>query len=38
MGPEARRMGAYIIEEMDRWLAGEPMTYEITREAAIHAA
>jgi phosphoglycerate dehydrogenase-like enzyme len=38
MGPEARRMGAYIIEEMDRWLSGEPMKYEISREAAIHMA
>lgn len=38
MGNEARRMGAYIVGEIDRWLAGEPLEYEITREAAIHAA
>ena len=33
MGPEARRMAAYIIAEMDRWLAGEPLHYEISRKA-----
>lgn len=34
MGPEARRMAAYVIEEIDRWLAGEPLRYEIQRENA----
>jgi len=38
MGPEARRMAAYIIEEMDRWLAGEPLQHEITRAAAAEMA
>lgn len=38
MGPEARRMAAYMIAEMDRWLAGEPMVHEISREAAAYIA
>ncbi|MEX0332794.1 MAG: hydroxyacid dehydrogenase [Puniceicoccaceae bacterium] len=38
MGPEARRMAAYIIDEMDRWLAGEPLHHEISREAVAFIA
>ena len=38
MGPEARRMARYMIGEMDRWLAGKPLRYEITRELAAHIA
>lgn len=34
MGNETRRMAEYILDEMDRWLAGKPLQYEITREAA----
>ena len=34
MGNETKRMAKYIIDEMDRWLAGEPLQWEITREAA----
>lgn len=34
MGGETKRMAKYIIDEMDRWLAGEPLEWEITREAA----
>jgi phosphoglycerate dehydrogenase-like enzyme len=38
MGKEARRMGAYMVGEIDRWLSGESLQYEITREAATSAA
>jgi phosphoglycerate dehydrogenase-like enzyme len=34
MGGEARRLARYMIEEIDRWLAGKPLQWEITREAA----
>jgi phosphoglycerate dehydrogenase-like enzyme len=34
MGGEARRMAWYMIEEIDRWLNGEPLQWEITREMA----
>lgn len=32
LNSECRRMGRVMIEELDRYLAGEPMAYEITRE------
>lgn len=31
---ECRRMGRYMIEEIDRYMAGEPLKWEITREQA----
>jgi phosphoglycerate dehydrogenase-like enzyme len=34
MGGETRRLAKYMIEEIDRWLSGEPLLWEITREAA----
>ncbi len=33
-GRECRRMGRFIIEELDRYLAGQPLKWEVTREAA----
>lgn len=32
MGPERRRMGQYMVEELKRYLAGEPLTWGVTRE------
>lgn len=34
MGRECRRMGEYVLEELKRWLAGEPLKWQITREKA----
>ena len=34
MAAECRRMGRYAIEECQRYLAGEPLVWEITREQA----
>ncbi len=38
MGEECRRMGAYMVEELDRFLAGQPMKWQITREQAARMA
>jgi phosphoglycerate dehydrogenase-like enzyme len=38
MGGETKRLAKYMIEEIDRWLAGEPLKWEITREAAVTMA
>jgi len=32
IGHEARRMGAYVVEEVRRYLAGEPPAHPVTRE------
>lgn len=32
-GSEVRRLGAYAVAEVERWLAGEPLLGEVTREA-----
>ncbi len=34
MGGETRRLAEYMIEEIDCWLAGKPLQWEITRESA----
>ena len=34
MGAECHRMGRYMIDELDRYLAGEPLRWGITREKA----
>jgi phosphoglycerate dehydrogenase-like enzyme len=34
MGAECRRMGRYMVEELRRYAAGEPLRWEITREKA----
>ncbi len=31
-GPECRRMGRLMVEELQRYLAGEPFRYDLTRE------
>lgn len=33
-GRECRRMGRTMVEELERWLAGKPLLWEITREKA----
>lgn len=35
---ECRRMGRYMVEELRRYLAGEPMRYEIRPETAAHTS
>lgn len=32
LGPECRRMGHYMLEELKRYIAGEPLKWQITRE------
>ncbi len=34
MGNECRRMGRYMVEELQRYLVGEPLHWQITREKA----
>ena len=34
MGPECRRMGAFMAADLKRYLAGGPMLGEVRREAA----
>ncbi|MCK4624135.1 MAG: glycerate dehydrogenase, partial [Phycisphaerae bacterium] len=34
MSDECRRMGKYALEELRRWLNGEPLRWQITREKA----
>lgn len=34
MDHECRRMGRYMIEELDRFLAGQPLAWQVTREKA----
>jgi len=34
MGSECRRMGRAMVEELDRWLRGEPLLYRVDREYA----
>ena len=38
MGNECRRMGHYMFEELRRYLAGQPMQWQITRELAAKLA
>jgi phosphoglycerate dehydrogenase-like enzyme len=33
-GLECRRMGRYMVEELDRYLAGQPLRWQVTREQA----
>ena len=37
MGKECRRMGYYMLEELDRFLEGEPLQWEITPQLAAHS-
>ncbi len=34
VGPECRRQGQYVIAELERYLAAQPLQYELTRERA----
>ena len=34
LGRECRRMGRLVVDELRRYVAGEPLEYEITRERA----
>jgi phosphoglycerate dehydrogenase-like enzyme len=34
MGPECRRLGRYMVEELQRYVAGRPLRWAITREQA----
>lgn len=34
LGPECRRMGQLMVDELDRYLAGQPLHYELTRAKA----
>ena len=34
LGPECRRMGRLVVDELRRYVAGEPLEHEITRESA----
>jgi len=38
VGPECQRLGRYIVDEFRRYLAGEPLQWEITRELASKVA
>jgi phosphoglycerate dehydrogenase-like enzyme len=38
MGREIQRLGRYMVEELQRYLAGEPLRWHITRELAARLA
>ncbi len=38
MDGECRRMGRCMVDELRRWMAGEPMQWEITPEIAAHSS
>jgi phosphoglycerate dehydrogenase-like enzyme len=38
LGPECRRLGRYMVEEFRRYLAGQPLKWQITRELAARLA
>ncbi len=38
MGPEIKRLGRYMVEELRRYVAGEPLKWQITRELASRLA
>jgi len=33
MGRECSRMGRYMLDELNRYLSGEPLAYEVTKAA-----
>ncbi len=37
MGAECQRMGRYMVEELQRWLSGEPLRWEVTPELAANS-
>ena len=38
IGPECRRMGRYMVEELQRYCAGQPLRWALTREQAARMA
>jgi phosphoglycerate dehydrogenase-like enzyme len=38
MGPEIKRLGRYMVEELRRYVAGEPLKWQITRELSSRIA
>jgi phosphoglycerate dehydrogenase-like enzyme len=38
MGPEIKRLGRYMVEELRRYIAGDPLKWQITRELASRIA
>jgi phosphoglycerate dehydrogenase-like enzyme len=38
LGPECTRMGHFMVEEFRRWLAGEPLVWQVSKEAAAKMA
>ncbi len=38
LGPECRRMGRFMVEELQRYLAGQPLLWEISRDRAATVA
>ncbi|MGC3992477.1 MAG: hydroxyacid dehydrogenase [Chthoniobacteraceae bacterium] len=38
LGPECRRLGAYMVDEFKRYLAGEPLQWQISRELSARLA
>jgi len=38
MGDECQRMGEYMVQELKRYLKGEPLRWAITQEKAVHMA
>jgi phosphoglycerate dehydrogenase-like enzyme len=38
LGPECRRLGRYMVEELDRYLAGTPLKWQITEAQAARLA
>jgi phosphoglycerate dehydrogenase-like enzyme len=38
LGPECGRLGQYMVQEFKRYLAGEPLQWQITREMVARLA
>lgn len=38
MQGECRRMGRYMVDELRRWIVGQPMQWEITPSMAVHSS
>jgi phosphoglycerate dehydrogenase-like enzyme len=38
LGNECRRMGRYMVEEIERFVAGKPLRWAVTRDSAMHTS
>src|SRR5205823_690272 len=38
LGEECRRMGRYMVDELRRYLAGEPLKWQVTPQTAAHSS